>query len=1480
MKLKTIVTIMLLGGLLWARAQVTPEEKQALQDLYNNTGGPNWTSESDAFQGDDWDFAGIVTSDWYGVTVANGHVVQLDLGSNGLEGNIPASIGDLVHLTLLDFFKNKLMGSLPIEIGNLNLLETLDLSGNDLNGNLPQSLASLANLTALYLTKNDFDGEIPPEIVDQLQLTDLQIGNNLFDFGDLEHTHQNFNGNDFTYAPQQKTDQPEVLQYVEGEDVALTTGISGTQNHYQWFKNGQPINGAPDSPEYHIVGANLQDAGTYHCEMTSDIVVGLTLIRHDMELTMGQNPEEPEAPEEDWNIITVWDYDMDTNLKGNTRRYYNDLGKQVQTQSWDFVTNTMWGQATLYDFQGRAALSTLSAPLPGQAEFQYHVAFITNEEGSTYDAVDFETSPFAPDEVLIDGPLGKYYSGITSHQYQDLTPHPFLRTIFSDLNPGAPLAMVGGNKVDTNNDNEITSEDTWPQAYSFTMPASSELTYPIAFKDEAYANIRTLKTVNRDVHGNETVVFTDTDGKLLATARSGEEGALSAPIQLHIGEQGYVDVHVPKGATGITVTNENAVTIYNLITENVEANTPKNLSPGFYRVAVNDLENYDPNTIYVTYRVNYYDYSLNEYDEAGRLVASYQPLTDGNGKKLVTTYEYNTLGQLIYVESPDEGTSQFKYRKDGQIRYSQNSEQAASNEASFTEYDSFGRPVKSGVITNVVFKNLDPDAPLPQQPMQEVVGTTYDFLNDADNLLLEDLEPEYRYPSFLAGNVAKTQNDHATTYYSYDAYGRVIWLLQYMEGLEGKKTINYEYEPHSGLVEKVIYQKNQQDQFMHLYTYNQRDQLTQVETSVDGAIFTLHAEYFYDNAGTLVRTEIADGAQGLDYVYTLAGQLKSINHPNLDAANDPGGDGNDLFGMQLDYHMGDYQRPENSNITTALPGTDQLNGNIKGIRWQTRTDDIEAGQYAFSYNRNNWLTGADFDPDGNTTDYDVGPITYDANGNIQSLERRKDLHLGKTTMDELTYHYDDQKPNQLKWVDDAIGDAPQADDLHDQEPDNYQYNSIGQLIYDDSQEISYIYNASGLVAEVEQNGHPLVKFFYNDRNHRVKKETYDNNGLLANTTFYVRDVAGQVMAVYNDAFGPMALVEQPMYGAGRVGIAYSDLNNQKTYVYQLTDHLGNVRAVFVKDNDDVNLEGYSDYYPFGMPMPNRTLLGPEGYRYAFQGQEKDPETGKEAFELRLWDSRIGRWLTTDPMGEFASPYLGMGNNPISRIDPTGGKTDDYYIHSDGTIEYIDTGNIDNYYYVGEGGETTLLGTFEKNSNGLIQLPNSYSLNVGDLSIGFKVKSGNDYRSYISGEGLASLFGALVETNTTDLTVVGFSLSNGSSPSPSVSHINGKNGDLRYLDSNFTGGRTLLQDDDFDYARQNTFNEALNKFGWTDMLSENFTRTTSSGFKYSTRPHYTRHYNRSRHNNHLHLQGYEPNLISGNPILYQRPLGPFVNPNMN
>ena len=74
-----------------------------------------------------------------------------------------------------------------------------------------------------------------------------------------------------------------------------------------------------------------------------------------------------------------------------------------------------------------------------------------------------------------------------------------------------------------------------------------------------------------------------------------------------------------------------------------------------------------------------------------------------------------------------------------------------------------------------------------------------------------------------------------------------------------------------------------------------------------------------------------------------------------------------------------------------------------------------------------------------------------------------------------------------------------------------------------------------------------------------------------------------------------------------------------------------------------------------MEMPGRKYAS-EAYRYDYQGQfaEKDGETGLHSFELRQWDARIARWNSTDPYGQYFSPYMGMGNNPISLVDPDGG----------------------------------------------------------------------------------------------------------------------------------------------------------------------------------------------------------------------------------
>jgi RHS repeat-associated protein len=61
-----------------------------------------------------------------------------------------------------------------------------------------------------------------------------------------------------------------------------------------------------------------------------------------------------------------------------------------------------------------------------------------------------------------------------------------------------------------------------------------------------------------------------------------------------------------------------------------------------------------------------------------------------------------------------------------------------------------------------------------------------------------------------------------------------------------------------------------------------------------------------------------------------------------------------------------------------------------------------------------------------------------------------------------------------------------------------------------------------------------------------------------------------------------------------------------------------------------------------------------GYQGSFSEEVSEFELNYNEFELRTYDPQIGRWTTADPYDEFASPYLGMGTDPINNVDPDGG----------------------------------------------------------------------------------------------------------------------------------------------------------------------------------------------------------------------------------
>lgn len=60
------------------------------------------------------------------------------------------------------------------------------------------------------------------------------------------------------------------------------------------------------------------------------------------------------------------------------------------------------------------------------------------------------------------------------------------------------------------------------------------------------------------------------------------------------------------------------------------------------------------------------------------------------------------------------------------------------------------------------------------------------------------------------------------------------------------------------------------------------------------------------------------------------------------------------------------------------------------------------------------------------------------------------------------------------------------------------------------------------------------------------------------------------------------------------------------------------------------------------------------YQYQGMFSEMDDDIGWNDFALRNYDPQIGRFVQQDPYQQFASPYTGLGNDPVNSIDPTGG----------------------------------------------------------------------------------------------------------------------------------------------------------------------------------------------------------------------------------
>jgi hypothetical protein len=190
-----------------ARADLSPDDYIALNNLYTSTNGASWVNNTG------WGNITQATScaSIFGVTCVEDdgieHVVRIILPNNKLSGvlsplagmsrlvefRIPSTAGNanantvtgsippintLTALVIFDVTGNQLTGEIP-PISALTNLVSFSVGSNQLTGALP-NISGLLALTAFFANNNQLSGEIPG-MANVSQLADFVVNNNLLE---------------------------------------------------------------------------------------------------------------------------------------------------------------------------------------------------------------------------------------------------------------------------------------------------------------------------------------------------------------------------------------------------------------------------------------------------------------------------------------------------------------------------------------------------------------------------------------------------------------------------------------------------------------------------------------------------------------------------------------------------------------------------------------------------------------------------------------------------------------------------------------------------------------------------------------------------------------------------------------------------------------------------------------------------------------------------------------------------------------------------------------------------------------------------------------------------------------------------------------------------------------------------------------------------------------------------------------------------
>ncbi|TXF89335.1 RHS repeat-associated core domain-containing protein [Neolewinella aurantiaca] len=424
------------------------------------------------------------------------------------------------------------------------------------------------------------------------------------------------------------------------------------------------------------------------------------------------------------------------------------------------------------------------------------------------------------------------------------------------------------------------------------------------------------------------------------------------------------------------------------------------------------------------------------------------------------------------------------------------------------------------------------------------------------------------------------------------------------------------------------------------YTHDERGRVenTYHQIGDSGAEQTI-SERTYDDWGRESNKRIAKQGiyfgQSIDYSYNILGWLEGIN--TVSNSTIYSAIYSDLFSQELSYFT----------VPSGVNGLAQKSGNISAIQWRSHGDDNKIKAYGFEYDDYGRLEEANYIENLNGTTsaqdrYSVQGLTYDLNGNIETLLRKGKLANGSYgTIDDLTYDYHTSTTKSHNWLrrisddgDLAAGFMAPGTGWQD-----FDYDDRGNLTAQDNSGITALTpNVFNLPQQIVKSG-VTTEIIYDGRGNKLAQIT---------TGQPRKDYLGGI-EISGTNF------EAIMHEEGR-----AVLEGTWKYEYVLRDHLGNTRVVFRPGTGtSLSVQSTHAYYPFG--MENAAIgTGSSGFDYKYNGKELVDGLGLYDYGARYYDPSIGRWGQIDPSAEqylSHSPYNYTLNNPILYIDPDGRKVE-------------------------------------------------------------------------------------------------------------------------------------------------------------------------------------------------------------------------------